>query len=81
MSEPVKIGMVANYVNEPAIDALEKLLDRLRSGQATAIAFVEISRGGLVSNAYFNPPHGEYHRLLSGAARLLHRIAGEPEDC
>lgn len=80
MSEVIPLKKVDLYVNKTAIEAVELLLARLRSGESSAMAYVEISRGGIVSTVYSNSEEGCYHHLNSGCARLAQRIASEGDS-
>lgn len=59
--------------NDDAIQLVEGLLERLRSGEALAVAIVEVQKGGNVATAFSKGLH--YHALNSGAARLAARLA------
>lgn len=61
-------------VNLDAIASVEGLLARLKSGEAVAAAFVEVSAQPGVVGVYYSPS-SDYHRLCSGCARLAARIA------
>lgn len=79
-AEP-KLSVISDLeVNGEAVEMLSGLLERVRSGEAIAVAFVEVKRGGIVANAFANSRTGSYHALNSGAARLAYRLASVPED-
>jgi hypothetical protein len=78
MTEVVPLKKIEHEVNDDAIKLAEGLLERLRSGEAIACAFVEVKRAGWVATAYSKS--NSYHHLLSGACRLQNRIASEPDD-
>lgn len=61
--------------NQDAIQVLEGILERLRSGESLAIAYVEVRQMGSVATGWADHPTGRYHFLCSGAARLLSRLA------
>lgn len=67
------VQLKSRETNPDAIALVEGLLARLRSGEAVAVAFVEVCRGQLVATEY--DCGREYHALNSGAARLAHRLA------
>lgn len=60
-------------VNADAIEMIEGVLEELRSGAATAVAFVVVKADGCVATAWSKSQ--SYHLLTSGAATLLTRIA------
>jgi hypothetical protein len=64
-----------NEINEVAVQEVEGLLERLKSGDSTAVGVVEVKRGNYVATFYVAGRH--YHELNSGAARLANRIARE----
>lgn len=59
--------------NEDAIQLVEGVLERLRSGEVLAVAVVEVQKGGNVATAFSKATH--YHALNSGAARLAAQLA------
>jgi hypothetical protein len=59
--------------NEDAIALVEGLLERLRSGESVAVAFVEVFRNRSVATAWCESE--SYHLLNSGAAGLAARLA------
>lgn len=65
----------APEINRCAIEMVEGLLERLRSGEAVAVALVEVKADGFVATGYSKSRH--YHHLNSGAATLAHRLAGD----
>lgn len=73
MSTIVEFKRVAKGANGDAIELAEGLLERLRSGEAIAVAFVEVGADGSVGTAYSKS--SSYHLLNSGAARLASRLA------
>lgn len=60
-------------VNSDAVELVEGLLERLRSGEAVAVALVEVQKGNVVATAFSKSMY--YHQLNSGAARLAARLA------
>jgi hypothetical protein len=78
MSSVVKLGIAEYEVNAEAVELVEQVLARLRSGHAVAVAFVEVGRGGVVATGWCES--NEYHRLNSGAARLANRLAAVPDE-
>ncbi len=59
--------------NRDAIELCEEVLARLKSGEAVAVALVEVRRGGVVATAVSKSD--VYHQLNSGAARLASSLA------
>lgn len=78
MSKVVPLHLAAEAVNEDGVKLIEGLLERLRSGEAVAVAVVEVMKAGTVATAY--SASSSYHQLNSGAARLSSRLASEPGD-
>lgn len=54
---------------------VEELLERVKSGETVGLAIVEADRARNVSCGWSG---GSYHLINSGAARLAHKMAGEP---
>ena len=54
---------------------VEDLLARVKSGETIGLAIVEADRARNVSCGWSG---GSYHLINSGAARLAHKMAGEP---
>jgi hypothetical protein len=69
-----EIRAAGPLINAEAIELVEGLLSRLRSGESTAVAFVEVLKGRVVATAFANDGQS-YHTLNSGAARLAARFA------
>lgn len=63
-------------INHDAIQLMEGVLDRLRSGEVVAVGLVEVKQRGVVGTAY-SAGTGWYHELSSGAATLAVRFATE----
>lgn len=62
------------YINNEAIQLVEELLYRLKSGQSIAVGLAEVyADGSTVATAYSKSD--VYHQLCSGCARLASRIA------
>jgi len=80
MADPVKLSVAEREVNGDAAEMLRALLGRIESGEAIAVAFVEVKRAGVVATGYSNSRNGCYHALNSGAARLAHRLAAVSDD-
>jgi hypothetical protein len=79
MDQPVRIlsasaTLVQDKPNAEAITMIENLLERLKSGDTIAVAFVEVAKRRTVSIWAPAAPDGCYHCLNSGAARLAMRI-------
>ncbi len=69
-----QIVKTAPYVNQEAVDLVEGLLERLKSGHSVAVGLVEVyADGSTVATAYSNSH--TYHQMCSGCARLAARIA------
>lgn len=69
----IELRAARTSVNDDAIELVEGLLERLRSGDALAVAIVEVRRDREVATAY--SASDQYHYLNSGAARLAARLA------
>jgi hypothetical protein len=71
MPEPIPM------IRHEMLELAESLLARVRAGTVVALAIVAVHRDGVeISIA-----GGDYyHDLNSGAARLAHRLAGQPEE-
>ena len=69
------VKLAPREVNQEAIEIVEDVLARLKSGESLAVAVVEIRQGRTVGTAYSASDY--YHELNSGAARLAARIAME----
>lgn len=81
MSGEPRLSVIVDLeVNTEAVDLIERMLERVRSGEVVAVALVEVKRGGVVATAYSNSRTGHYHGLNSGAARLAHRLAAVGDD-
>lgn len=78
MSNIVPLVAVTDVVNSDAIELVEEVLSHLRSGEAVAVAIVEVLKAGNVATSYCASQ--SYHQLNSGAARLAARLASEPSD-
>lgn len=63
----------APAINEEAIELVEGVLERLKTGKSLAIAIVEVYSTNEVGTAYSKS--NKYHHLNSGAARLAARLA------
>jgi len=58
--------------NQRAIEMVEGLLERVKSGEVCAVAFVQVEPCGDVGTAYAS---GDWHhQLASGAGRLAYRL-------
>ena len=69
--------MVVVNLHRPNLDALEMIegiASRIKSGETVAVGAVEVMRDRGVATSYSN---GSYHLLNSGAARLASRLASE----
>lgn len=62
--------------NPELVPYIEEILERAKRGEITAIATVEVERGGYVASGLCNDGKS-YHALNSGAARLSARLATE----
>ena len=63
----------APLVDADAIERVEGLLERLRSGESVACAVVEVRPGSEIATWW--PANVRHHELLSGAAALMTRLA------
>lgn len=73
MAEVVRLELAPRPVNSDALAVVEEVLARVRAGEVTAVAIVEVNPAGRVSTHWSGSDH--YHQLNSGCARLAHRIA------
>lgn len=62
-------------VNQDAVEMVEAVLGRLRSGETLAVGIIEHRANGGVSTIV-SESKASYHQLNSGAARLAHVLAG-----
>lgn len=74
------MGFVVHELPRPepcqdAVELVEELLARLKSGETVAVAIVDVRLGSAVATAWAGNEH--YHKLNSGAARLSVRLASE----
>jgi hypothetical protein len=69
----VPLEVVEPTPDKDTIEAIEGLLDRVRSGECIAVAFVEVGRDRSVATARF--ADNSHHLLTSGAATLAARLA------
>ena len=74
-ADVLKLVRTDDRPNEGAIELVEGLIDRLKSGDALAVAFVEVRRGNTVCTGYSTS--NQYHCLNSGAAILASRLAAD----
>lgn len=73
-AELYQIAKLPPYVNQDAVDLVEGLLERLKSGHSVAVGIAEVyADGATVATAYSKS--NVYHPLCSGCARLAARIA------
>ena len=63
------------YINSDAIEIIEGLLERFKSGQSVALAVVEVMAEEAKGVATIYSTSDRYHQLCSGCARLAARIA------
>lgn len=75
----LKLLPVEDEVNADAIDLIEGLLARLKTGEAIAAAFVEVKKGNTIATAW-SKTTGGYHLMNSGAARLSTRLSSDPQE-
>lgn len=73
-----KIGLAAKDINSDAIELVEGTLERLKRGDVTSVAIVEVRRGRSVAHRYSKSV--DYHLLNSGAARLAACLATDPGE-
>jgi hypothetical protein len=59
--------------SQEAIELVDGVLARLKSGESVAAAIVEVKPGGLVAQGWSGGPY--HHELSSGAATLAWRLA------
>lgn len=71
---------VGASVNEEAVEAIEELLSRVKSGEVLAVAYVAVEKRRSVAYEYVLHESGTYHMLNSGVARLAHVLAGVGDD-
>jgi hypothetical protein len=60
-------------INQDAVAMVERLLEEVRSGTTTAVAYVGVSESNEVGHAYSQD--GQWHELRSGALSLLARLS------
>lgn len=65
--------------NHDAVQLVEGLLERVKSGRVQAAALVQVEEDGGVGTAY-SQSDCWHHHLCSGAARLALRVAGVRDD-
>lgn len=69
---------VETVINTECLELLEESISRVRAGETTSLAIVEVQKGGNVATCFHCS--GQYHQLNSGAARLAARLASEQSD-
>lgn len=75
MSAEIKqIRALLDETSHEAVEIIEELLGRLKSGQSIAVAFIEVKKGGIVATC-FSTDNDCFHQLNSGAASLANRLA------
>lgn len=60
------------------IDLLEEALERAKAGESVGIGIIEVRVGRTVATALSYTDC--YHLLMSGAARLAHRLAAQEDE-
>lgn len=65
--------------NEDAIEIVSQLLDRLITGEAIAVAFVEVLANRTIGHAWSDAPTGAFHLLNSGVSLLSHKFNAAAE--
>lgn len=80
MSEVKKLSFAKDQINKNAIELVEEILVRLKSGESVAFGFVEVRKARTVATGYSDCKDGAYHLLNSGAARLAARLANVDDD-
>ena len=78
MSDRLKVVEFTPQKNQDAIELTEMALEKLREGTAVAVGLVLVLGDRAVTSAYSKTDN--YHELLSGAARLVARLANEPGE-
>jgi hypothetical protein len=63
------------HINLDAIEIIEGLLERFKSGHSVALAVVEVMAEEDAGVATIYSKSNKYHQLCSGCARLATRIA------
>lgn len=78
MSDRLKVVEFIPQKNHDAIELTETVLEKLKDGTTVAVGLVIVHRDRGVATAYSKSEN--YHELLSGAARLMSRLANEPGE-
>lgn len=68
-----------SVVNKDAIEMVEKVLDRLRSGELVGIAYVTVKPNG-TSTSGWNCPSNMGNHLFAGIARVQHDMISSSEE-
>lgn len=66
-------------INDDAIELVERLLDRLRTGEVVGVAFVAVKPTGTSTSAW-NCPSSMGNHLFAGIARIQHEMISTEED-
>lgn len=68
-----------SFVNQEAIEMLEKVVERLKSGEVVGIAYATINPSGLGTNGWL-APSGMGNHLFSSLARMQHLMLASAGD-
>jgi len=77
MSDIQKLRIADRPVHDVALALAEEVLARVKSGETTALATVEVHPAGDVE--IHTAHRGQYHHLNSGCARLAAMMASETD--
>jgi len=70
------LNVVADPVNESALNLVEETLARIKSGEVISVAIVEVRKSRMVATCVSKG--AAYHEMNSGAARLAAQLANDP---
>lgn len=75
MGDPVELHIAKRSVNEDALEVIKGTLARVEAGEVIGVGIVEVRIAGDI--ATFTSKNNCYHALLSGACRLMTRLASQ----
>lgn len=67
-----------SLINSKAVDMVERVLERLKSGEVVGVAYVAVKPTG-TSTSGWNCPSGMGNRLFAGIARMQHDMLSTEE--
>lgn len=72
----LKLADKPKPINHDAIEMVEGLLERLKSGETYSVALVEVyADSNTVATAWSKGGGGQFHQLNSGVSILAYRLA------